>query len=170
LLIIRGNHDNPNIFNTSNKLFSNIELIADFSEIMIENRKLLLYGGGISVDRIERNISGLYWENEKATYQFDKVNDFKDIDIIVSHKPIPYIFDGFLNNFIDFWVKGDACLENQLSKERDEAKRFINSLKKNNNIQLFISSHLNISAQKNVDGTKHISLTELEFWILNSGF
>lgn len=159
LFIIRGNHDNPNLFSKTQNLLSNIVVLRDFSII---NGNILCFGGGISADRIDRNKHGLYWENESVYYPFNKVDEFFGVNIIITHKPPPYVFDGILENFIDFWVKGDACLENQLSKERDESQRFINQIRKTNKIGIIISSNLNISADKTQDGIKFISLKELE--------
>ncbi len=169
LYIMRGNHDNPNFFKKINILQSNIKLLSDNSILEIENHKIFILGGGISVDRNERNKVGLYWTEESINIDFQLIEKLDGIDIVLTHKPPSYIFDNFLaDKFIDYWVKGDACLENQLSKERDLLRALYKKISKRNNIKYWISAHQNLSIQTELDAIKFISLKHKEFFKLSN--
>ncbi len=163
LYVLRGNNDNPEFFD-GRKILSNIVTLQDITEKRLNDKTFLFIGGGISIDRYDKYLKGKYFDNEKITIDFKRLNDFKNIDIIVSFKPEPYVFDSSLTNFISHWVVGDACLENQLGKERDELKRFFKKIKNNNNIKYIISSHINKSIEIMVKDIKHKSLASLEFY------
>jgi len=169
LYVIRGNHDNPDYFLKTNRLFSNIILLSDNSIIDIDNYKIYILGGGISVDRIERNKQGFYWTEESINIDFKLLEKTSNINIVLTHKPPPYIFDGFLaDKFIDYWVKGDACLENQLSKERDLLRTLYKKICKKNNIKCWISAHQDLSVNTIIDNIKFIALKNLEFFELTN--
>lgn len=168
LYLLRGNHDNPHVFKESFSLQTNINIISDNSILEIENHKIFVLGGGISVDRIERNKKSLYWTEESINIDFNLVEKVGGIDIVLTHKPPSYIYDDFLaDKFISYWVKGDACLENQLSKERDLLRALYKKLIKKNKIKYWISSHQNLSIQTENNAIKFISLKNMEFFKLH---
>ena len=79
LYILRGNHDNPEVWNLSS--LSNVILVKDGEIAIFPNgKKALLTGGGISLDRCVRIKGESYWEDE-ITSDFE----VKKADVIFSH-------------------------------------------------------------------------------------
>ena len=80
MFIIRGNHDNPMLFSRHTLQCQNIATLEDGSLIEIEGYKLLISGGGISVDRKWRRENNRYWKNEEV-----QEIEVQEADIFVSH-------------------------------------------------------------------------------------
>jgi UDP-2,3-diacylglucosamine pyrophosphatase LpxH len=66
LFFVRGNHDNPHMFNAALHDYPHVHLAADYSIINIEPllMEILLIGGAISIDRILRIYGKSYWPDE----------------------------------------------------------------------------------------------------------
>lgn len=100
LYAIRGNHDNPAWFKETNNPFeySNITLLADYSEVDFLGRKILCVGGATSVDRIDRqqnyyerlqkrhgHAQQTWWSDEKIKILSPEEFAYKKYDIVVTH-------------------------------------------------------------------------------------
>lgn len=86
LYVIRGNHDCPEFWNR-NYCFSNLFLVPDYSSAQFpNNKKALLVGGGISIDRPARREGLDYWADEITVYQ--KINN--KYDYLFSHDTANY--------------------------------------------------------------------------------
>jgi hypothetical protein len=86
LIITSGNHDDPFCFssNWGEDLFSNIELIKDYTVREISGKSHLFIGGAISVDREMRRRNGwFFFEDEVVDFDLDKVPE--EIDVLVTH-------------------------------------------------------------------------------------
>jgi len=92
LSAIRGNHDNPAVWDyvktdITNPL-KNIDFISDNSLLSINGYKIYFVGGAISIDKQKRTEGLNYWANEGVSpYDFEQLNqiDFSTVDIIVTH-------------------------------------------------------------------------------------
>lgn len=91
LILIRGNHDNPDLYNESSPLNkSNISLVDDFTVVKTGDYNIICIGGAISIDRTNRVLNKTYWKNEGTRILDDELKeeikslDF-NIDIVCSH-------------------------------------------------------------------------------------
>ena len=98
MVMFRGNHDNPDYFNDGGlpgsindafSRYSNMYLIPDYSIVKTNVGNILCVGGGISIDRISRELNVSYWENEQVIELDDErkkfITDNLPIDIVCSH-------------------------------------------------------------------------------------
>jgi hypothetical protein len=66
LYAIRGNHDDPAPFADGRHDRSRLRLVADYTTLTIEGRRVLGIGGATSIDRAPRRWQGLGWWPEEA--------------------------------------------------------------------------------------------------------
>lgn len=123
MYVIRGNHDDPDYFNTTNNPFnlSNITLLADYTELTLLDKKMLFVGGAISVDRCFRVPGKSYWIGEpfvlKEDFPFDKY------DCVVTHaRPTQSGLFSTMHKIRD-WLDKDASLESDLNIEAELISR-----------------------------------------------
>ena len=65
LILVRGNHDNPNLYVSDSPLNkSNITVIEDYTLVNTFDKNVLCIGGAISIDRSRRTEGKSYWKNE----------------------------------------------------------------------------------------------------------
>lgn len=156
LLIIRGNHDNPIYFQGKNKIHCNnthIEFLEDYSEKKINDRTFLFVGGGISIDRINRDINESYWIDEKVVLKEDYKN-LPHYDFLITHsvdKSCPVVV-GF--KAIKYWLDLDKSLEADLVEERENLFKLIEHVKPKFNI----FGHFHKSFRYEENGRKYIGL------------
>ena len=140
LFLIRGNHDNPNIFNNENHIqLSNIKTIPDYSIISIGNENILCIGGAISEDRALRKAQMnfnkdeiIYWKNEYVKFNETRLNELNKINIdhIISHCG-PKIASIKEYDTYKKWMRYDSNLENEIIKEREILDKVLQFLLKN---------------------------------------
>lgn len=132
LLLVRGNHDDPEYFQDELINFPLMKALPDYSVINFKNRNILCVGGGISVDRSERlnamrlaklkrRIVKYYWENETPTLDIALLSELKtnniQIDTVVTHTA-PSFCMPFHKTGIENWLLRDKQLEEDITKER----------------------------------------------------
>lgn len=144
----RGNEDNPKFFDRAYyHEFESITLVEDRDIIEIDGNNTVFIGGGLSVDKAEKKRRGIYWEHEALKAEYSSLKSLKTADVAVSYKPVPYLFDDmYQERYIEHWVKQDACIENQLSQERDILSRLFKLLSRNNPLKYWLSTHLDVSS------------------------
>lgn len=97
-IFFRGNHDDPELFTYKEDNFTNnyphIIIAEDFSIVeyyqktkyKLTSYRILLWGGGISVDRKYRSPGISYWKNEPPTRITEEmIKNNGDIDCVCSH-------------------------------------------------------------------------------------
>jgi predicted phosphodiesterase len=97
LHVIHGNHDNPHYFDGT-FIFTNLKLHPDYTVLNIEGKNILLVGGAISIDRVPRrrwntvevqqnmhSENRFHWEGEKFNLDREKLAEYRDINIVVTH-------------------------------------------------------------------------------------
>ena len=81
ILFLRGNNDNPSIFNDKEIDYEHIKTIPDYSVVSLKTFNCLCIGGSVSMDKewklAQEELYGkkLYWENEAPQYKEDELND-----------------------------------------------------------------------------------------------
>lgn len=122
LYVIRGNHDDPSWFRTTNNPFdfSNITLLQDYSELELLGKSILLVGGAVSVDRRFRTENKSWWSDETFNLKLEDHFPYKDrqYDLVITHtRPgVCGSFKGFDN--IKHWCDQDYDLKNDLIEEQ----------------------------------------------------
>ena len=156
LLAIRGNHDDPAWFNSSNEYGNAITLLNDTTKIIGE-KKFLFLGGAVSVDRYYRDINKSWWSGEEYKYDEAFLSEVSDVDYVISHTcpafARPYATmknDSFIKQFTDV----DTLLTEDLSKEGADMELSYNKLKEKNKITAWYFGHYHTSSTVIHEDTK----------------
>lgn len=152
LYVIRGNHDDPSYFAETNSPESNITLLKDYSELELLNKKILLVGGAVSVDRRFRHEGKSWWSDEVFNLKLEDQFPYKDsqYDLVVTHtRPgVCGAFKGFDN--IKYWCNQDPDLMDDLIKESEQVNYLYEKTKPKN----WIYGHFHQSDITNYEGTE----------------
>ena len=177
ILLLRGNHDDGDFFNTLYYLdeyektprgyvtFSNIMTIPDYTIIKTPSHNMLCVGGAVSIDRCKRQKGISYWENEKVMEWeegfFDKLKEQGNlIDVVVTHTSphICYPIDKSYDDqglFIEQYSVYDEYLKHDNWSERQMLFNIMNILlKEGHPLSYWIYGHFhqNFKMIEDVDG------------------
>lgn len=94
---IRGNHDNPEQFDSATIFFDHLKAVSDYEILEIGSKRILPIGGAQSIDqdwRIKVNSKyehfgshkRIWWEDERPEKDKNLLKHIGKIDIIVSHE------------------------------------------------------------------------------------
>ena len=175
---IRGNHDYKPYFDEDPFNFTNIKLVKDYTVLNLAEKNILFVGGATSVDRAMRNRKNKdtkpngkadWWGDEVFVLDKEKLEGFRNIDIVVTHTTPLYcnpILAYGLGSHIENIIKetGDTDLRTDLLVERHQVKEMFDILKKNNNIKSHYYGHFHKNAEIEIDGTMHFLLGIGELW------
>jgi predicted phosphodiesterase len=120
LFAFRGNHDDPKYFEQTNNPFgySNITLLADYSEIELLNKKFLCIGGATSIDRTwEKRIEGKTWWRDEPVKRNTTFEFKTDYDWVLTHTRPLVASPVFETDRIKHWLEEDEMLKHDLRKE-----------------------------------------------------
>lgn len=170
LWAIRGNHDYKPYFDKDPFGFSNIHLVSDYTVLNLCGKNILCIGGAISIDRIPNGYfyaheipkkptgNENWWPDEVFNIDRERLKNFRDINIVVTHTApdycVPNNVNGFsfvVNNMVDTY--GDTELKTDLMVERYLLTETFNILKENNNIECAYYGHFHESYSDYKDGT-----------------
>lgn len=165
LYFVRGNHDNPNMFEDSPYNFSNIHLVKDYTVLELEGRRILCVGGAISVDRTANYLGIDYWENEGFVFDSDKAHEFRNITDVITHNAPDYCFPLGYNAPIikEYYDSGDIWIYRDVAEERENIRKFIDILLMNNKIENIFYGHYHQSNTTFMMGVKFVLLGIGEF-------
>jgi len=143
LLLIRGNHDNPEYFQNSLIDFPLMKTLPDYSVIRFKTRNILCVGGAVSVDRSgrlqamwlaglkERTAPKYYWEDEMPVFDQISLSELKiadiQIDTVVTHTA-PSFCAPLIKTGIEGWLLRDEKLAEDIAKEREVMDEIHNCL------------------------------------------
>ncbi len=143
LLLMRGNHDEPEYFEQRLIDFPYMKTLADYSVIRFKSRNILTVGGAISVDRMYRldtmqrtgrwnnDNPKCYWENEAATFNEPALTELKSndilIDTVITHTA-PSFCMPLTKSGIDSWLANDEQLSKDITNERMVMDKIFNQL------------------------------------------
>lgn len=123
---IRGNHDDPNFFQATTLGNCNWINVLDYTVVNVCNKNILCIGGGISIDRMLREINASYWDNEIIKYQ-PKVSE--KIDIIASHESPNIAFPHTLSKVVMDFAKYDKQLLDDVKSSRETLDKVLDDYK-----------------------------------------
>jgi len=144
LIAIRGNHDDPQFFK-GNHIYSNLQLVPDYTVMDIYDNKYLFVGGAVSIDRKYRlsqdqKAAGYgssrksYWFDELFYYDEEKLNNIFGINIVVTHTAPEWCHPdnrkGF-GYFVDEFAYHDEELYSVLDRERADVTKMFKHLEQN---------------------------------------
>lgn len=173
LIAFRGNHDKKEMFN--DQIIGNcIELLSDYSVCTINDKKILMIGGGLSLDRYYRkqihqkfpHKENWYRPDEEIIYdpsQINRISSEGNIDIFLTHVPppnwIPLLNDSFPKSF----YADDPQLEIDLKKENLTCNQIFNHISSNNNLKLAVAGHHHCSLSSTINETliKILNINEI---------
>jgi predicted phosphodiesterase len=128
---VRGNHDNPMYF-TGEYDMDNVKLIPDYSILELNDYRILCVGGALSIDRTNRksyfrpndlitvngdiNIND-YWKDENFVFDYNKTDDSKDIDVVITHSA-PYFAYPYVKDNLYSWAESDETIVKEVEQER----------------------------------------------------
>ena len=117
---IAGNHDDPSYFQGQVNL-SNIVLLPDYSQMLINGKKFLFVGGAISIDRIMRTPNKSWWEDEFFVLDESRA---EKCDVLITHTA-PNWIGPIDKNGIAWYTERDASLWAECCEERSAMNRLI---------------------------------------------
>lgn len=154
LFVIRGNHDDPSVFDGRSFLGSKnfgVYFIKDGTIAEWDGEKILFNGGGISLDRGTRIIGKEYWDGE----EFQPIEVKEKIDHLVTHISLTCITGVQIDTpFVFKWASQgqDGDLINDLHAEQTILSKWINELVKVNKIKSWHYGHYHLSMKSEYNG------------------
>lgn len=150
VILVRGNHDDPEYFDGDKINFPNLKAVPDYSVLSFSDYNILCIGGAISIDRMNRiykknrfDNKKEYWENEPPIYKpevLDKIISSFNISTVITHsspKFAPPLSKEGIENYID----NDINLISDVNKERDTLTKIYNHIIKTNKLINWIYGH-----------------------------
>ena len=124
--VIRGNHDDPSYFPSSD---GNIHFLEDYTYQTINGMKFLFVGGATSIDRIARNSGHDWWPDESVVYDPKKCKE--ECDVLIVHTAatswFPHDDPEQLNKIISYYVPDigneRGIMYNDLKTERQKIEK-----------------------------------------------
>lgn len=127
VLFVRGNNDNPSIFNNMEIDFEHIKAIPDYSVVAMKTFNCLCIGGSVSMDKewklAQEELYGkkLYWEDEAPKYhekQLKEILDAYNINCIITSTCPSFAYPGTNAFKKSKWFYRDKKIVSEFSKER----------------------------------------------------
>jgi predicted phosphodiesterase len=151
MIAIRGNHDDPSFFQ-GNHIYSNLQLVPDYTVMELHDIKHLFVGGAVSIDRTWRltndqsaasygSSQRSYWFDELFILDEEKLKDITGVEVVVTHTAPEWCYPdnrGGYGKFVEEWIPYDSNLTADLDAERIAMSKMFDILKQNGN---WISSH-----------------------------
>ena len=186
LYAIRGNHDDPIYFKgDSFKVESeyvtceadmyglkfiqnatNIILVPDYTVLELLGKRILCVGGAVSVDRSKLKEGYNYWSGEELEYNWEKLKDIHDINILCMHTLPESIYFNFGLNIKPKFVKqqlvDDPYLAADLDKELKEAEKIFKHVNTGQELK-FYCGHFHKSLSTSFDNVAATILDINEF-------
>ena len=127
LLFVRGNNDNPSIFNNKEIDFEHIKTLPDYSVVSLKTFNCLCIGGSVSMDKewklAQEELYGkkLYWEDESPQYKEDELNEILEkykINCVITSTCPSFAYPGTNAFKKSKWFYRDKEIISQFSNER----------------------------------------------------
>lgn len=174
LYFFRGNHDNPEFFNTNTEYIvgkaTTIKVLKDYDTLNSElYGRILIVPGAISIDRYDRFELFTWWKDEGTLNLTDsELSEIGPVDLVLSHT-LPYftkLSKEQLENLEEKekLYKGSKYYNNTLSIALLNERNYLIKLQSFVKAKQWISGHYHVSTINIIDTTKYISLNIMEFY------
>lgn len=162
LLLVRGNHDDPEYFQRELIAFPRMKTLPDYSVVRFKDRTILCVGGAISIDRLYRQSQQaqrprkLYWENEPPQFDQREMDAIGDaglrIDTVVTHTAPSFCYPTTKRG-IEMWMDYDPTLGKDIDEERATMDRIYNRLIADGHpLSLWYYGHYHCTCSDKIDG------------------
>jgi len=147
LFIIRGNHDDPEWFQSDKydkykEQLTNIFFVPDYTVLNIDWENILFVGGAVSIDRnYNKMYGGKYWEDEIVKFDFELVKGLRDIDRMICHTSPDFVEPLVFNNLVYRYAMNDDLLLDDLRNERGNMTKLVTEVMNNNKLKGFYYGH-----------------------------
>lgn len=127
VLFVRGNNDNPSIFNNREIDFEHVKTLPDYSVVQLKTFNCLCIGGSVSIDKewkmSQENTFGkkLFWEGEAPFYDEDTLDEILkkfQIDCVVTSTSPSFSYPGTNAFKRSKWFNGDKTVLDNFTSER----------------------------------------------------
>lgn len=119
-----GNHDNPEVWRLFATEFSNLKFVRTGDVLVFPNgKRVMVFGGGISIDRISREEGISYWKDE-ITPEIDITEQY---DYVFSHDCPDWMNHptASLGSAYGWYVTQDPSLLKEAKDQRDVIERLL---------------------------------------------
>jgi UDP-2,3-diacylglucosamine pyrophosphatase LpxH len=142
-MIVRGNHDNPAYFDGEHDL-THIKFMPDYSIADSNGERILMIGGGVSVDRAERFARIDWWPEEIIRFDADAIDNARGIGVVVTHvAPFGvYPYGPYTNSK---YLEMDPNLASDLQNERKTMTDIMDRIVINNKVKTWYYGHFHQS-------------------------
>ena len=127
IFFVRGNNDDPIMFNEEKINFEHVKAIPDYSVIQLKNFNCLCIGGSVSLDK-EWKLSQektfgkkLFWEGEQPFFnekELDEILNKYKIGCVISSTSPSFAFPGTNAFNKSKWLKENPSIKSTISSER----------------------------------------------------
>jgi len=168
LYVMRGNHDNPAYFRgpVPRPLDQScISFVEDYTVLEINQMRILLIGGAISIDRKLQREGVHYWKEEVLNYDEKKLEVMRNIDLVVTHSAPNFAPPYHFGELVMAFARNDASLVDDLHEERALLSKMYDCLKQepSNKLSYWLYGHFHSTNQARYEDTEMvlIGLNEL---------
>jgi predicted phosphodiesterase len=168
MFVIRGNHDDPTYF-TSDRSYSNILFLEDYTLLNVEGKNILLVGGAISIDRSWRVLNNSYWLEEVFLYDNLKLeNALRNcdrVDVVVTHNaPAEFYPIGIGALVYDFTDKDSKLIEDVKNERKDHSLLMYSLIEKGLKPKHWYYGHFHTSHFETFEDINYRTLNCSEFF------
>lgn len=161
LYVMRGNHDNPAYFRGAVPRpldQPSISFIEDYTILEINQLKILLVGGAISIDRKVQVEGKHYWKEEVLAFDQGKLETMRNIDVVVTHSAPDFAPPLHFGELVRFFARNDAALIDDLHEERKLLSDMYDCLKKepSNKLTHWLYGHFHSPNQARHEDTEMV--------------
>ncbi|OJJ20121.1 hypothetical protein BKI52_16750 [marine bacterium AO1-C] len=161
LYVMRGNHDNPTYFKGAVPRpldQSCISFVEDYTVLEINQLRILLVGGAISIDRKVQQEGTHYWKEEVLDYDEAKLTALRNIDLVVTHSAPNFAPPHHFGELVMSFARNDATLVDDLHEERALLSKMYECLKRepSNKLRYWLYGHFHSPNQARYEDTEMV--------------
>jgi UDP-2,3-diacylglucosamine pyrophosphatase LpxH len=187
VLLLRGNHDDPQYFKDNKIDYSHVKAISDYTIVETGNKNILCVGGAVSIDRswrmseeirrevkylqyhpgaskekLRQEVGQMYWMDETPYFDEEFFNELSEsgikIDYVATHT-CPSFCELRNKNGITEWLERDKTLEGDVNAERSVLDKISNALiEGGHNIKMWCYGHFHTHIEEEINGTRYVML------------
>ena len=168
LLFFRGNHDDPEYFESPTKDRINTSrfiLLSDFEIIAVAGERVMCVGGAVSIDRRLRKTNSSYWLKEEISFTNHPIHD-EFLTILATHSAPRQYVSPFIPR--KDWIRISFQVDKKLTPDCDREDKLLIALHKNFPAPIWIHGHHHFSGELPIIGGKLVSLNINEMYEIRS--
>jgi UDP-2,3-diacylglucosamine pyrophosphatase LpxH len=164
LLCIRGNHDDPSWFYQQGSRFSHIRFLADYTLIHVNEQRILVAGGAISINRKQRQEGVDFWAEARFRRLPEHLDEVSGVTVVLTHSAPGFAFPPGYGPRVVPLLDEDPQLAADLLQEREEVSQLYRQLAKRNTIRQWFYGHFHQHAVATYKQTEFVLLDIGQFY------